>query len=199
MIARRYGLPIYATQGTIDAILNTKSVGKIEESLFHAITPDQPFEIGDLLIEPISISHDAADPVAYKIKNEEKTAAVVTDLGTYDENMIDKIKNLDVLLLEANHDVHMLQVGSYPYPLKQRIAGAKGHLSNLAAGHLLCEILHDNLQEVLLGHLSKENNYEALAFETVACEVTTGDNPYHSGDFHLAVAKRSEVSPLIEV
>jgi len=52
---------------------------------------------------------------------------------------------------------------------------------------------------VLLGHLSKENNYEALAFETVACEVTTGDNPYHSGDFHLAVAKRSEVSPLIEV
>ncbi len=66
----------------------------------------------------------------------------------------------------------------YPYPLKQRIAGAKGHLSNLAAGHLLCEILHDNLQEVLLGHLSKENNYEALAFETVACEVTTGDNPY---------------------
>ncbi len=77
--------------------------------------------------------------------------------------------------------------------------GAKGHLSNLAAGHLLCEILHDNLQEVLLGHLSKENNYEALAFETVACEVTTGDNPYHSGDFHLAVAKRSEVSPLIEV
>ena len=62
VIARRYGLPIYATQGTIDAILNTKSVGKIEESLFHAITPEQPFEIGDLLIEPISISHDAADP-----------------------------------------------------------------------------------------------------------------------------------------
>ena len=77
------------------------------------------------MIEPISISHDAADPVAYKIKNEEKTAAVVTDLGTYDENMIDKIKNLDVLLLEANHDVHMLQVGSYPYPLKQRILGKK--------------------------------------------------------------------------
>lgn len=106
---------------------------------------------------------------------------------------------LDAVLLEANHDENMLAVGPYPYPLKQRIAGAKGHLSNLAAGHLLCEILHDNLQEVLLGHLSKENNYEALAFETVACEVTTGDNPYHSGDFHLAVAKRSEVSPLIEV
>ena len=86
-----------------------------------------------------------------------------------------------------------------PVSVKTADRRAKGHLSNLAAGHLLCEILHDNLQEVLLGHLSKENNYEALAFETVACEVTTGDNPYHSGDFHLAVAKRSEVSPLIEV
>ena len=112
---------------------------------------------------------------------------------------VQNLTGLDAVLLEANHDENMLAVGPYPYPLKQRIAGAKGHLSNLAAGHLLCEILHDNLQEVLLGHLSKENNYEALAFETVACEVTTGDNPYHSGDFHLAVAKRSEVSPLIEV
>ena len=146
VIARRYGLPIYATEGTIDAILNTKSVGKIDESLFHAITPEQPFEIGDLLIEPISISHDAADPVAYKIKNEEKTAAVVTDLGTYDENIIHKIKNLDVLLLEANHDVHMLQVGSYPYQLKQRILGEKGHLSNELSGQLLGEVLHDHLE-----------------------------------------------------
>ena len=113
VIARRYGLPIYATQGTIDAILNTKSVGKIEESLFHAITPDQPFEIGDLLIEPISISHDAADPVAYKIKNEEKTAAVVTDLGTYDENMIDKKLNLIELIKSKDLMISELSGGEF--------------------------------------------------------------------------------------
>ena len=188
VIARRYGLPIYATQGTIDAILNTKSVGKIEESLFHAITPDQPFEIGDLLIEPISISHDAADPVAYKIKNEEKTAAVVTDLGTYDENM---------LLLEANHDVHMLQVGSYPYPLKQRILGKKGHLSNELSGQLLGEVLHDHFNTVILGHLSKENNYAELAYETVRLEVTMGENPYKGDDFPMYVAKRDAPSERI--
>ena len=188
VIARRYGLPIYATQGTIDAILNTKSVGKIEESLFHAITPDQPFEIGDLLIEPISISHDAADPVAYKIKNEEKTAAVVTDLGTYDENMIDKIKNLDV---------HMLQVGSYPYPLKQRILGKKGHLSNELSGQLLGEVLHDHFNTVILGHLSKENNYAELAYETVRLEVTMGENPYKGDDFPMYVAKRDAPSERI--
>ena len=174
-----------------------QAVGKIEESLFHAITPDQPFEIGDLLIEPISISHDAADPVAYKIKNEEKTAAVVTDLGTYDENMIDKIKNLDVLLLEANHDVHMLQVGSYPYPLKQRILGKKGHLSNELSGQLLGEVLHDHFNTVILGHLSKENNYAELAYETVRLEVTMGENPYKGDDFPMYVAKRDAPSERI--
>ena len=173
VIARRYGLPIYATEGTIDAILNTKSVGKIDESLFHAITPEQPFEIGDLLIEPISISHDAADPVAYKIKN------------------------LDVLLLEANHDVHMLQVGSYPYQLKQRILGEKGHLSNELSGQLLGEVLHDHFNTVILGHLSKENNYAELAYETVRLEVTMGENPYKGDDFPMYVAKRDEPSERI--
>ena len=137
--------------------------------------------------------------VGYRMESGGKSIAIATDLGVYSDYTVQNLTGLDAVLLEANHDENMLAVGPYPYPLKQRIAGAKGHLSNLAAGHLLCEILHDNLQEVLLGHLSKENNYEALAFETVACEVTTGDNPYHSGDFHLAVAKRSEVSPLIEV
>jgi len=149
------------------------------------------------LIEPISISHDAADPVAYKIKNEEKTAAVVTDLGTYDENMIDKIKNLDVLLLEANHDVHMLQVGSYPYPLKQRILGKKGHLSNELSGQLLGEVLHDHFNTVILGHLSKENNYAELAYETVRLEVTMGENPYKGDDFPMYVAKRDAPSERI--
>jgi phosphoribosyl 1,2-cyclic phosphodiesterase len=85
--------------------------------------------------------------------------------------MIDKIKNLDVLLLEANHDVHMLQVGSYPYPLKQRILGKKGHLSNELSGQLLGEVLHDHFNTVILGHLSKENNYAELAYETVRLEV----------------------------
>ena len=104
--------------------------------------------------------------------------------------MIDKIKNLDVLLLEANHDVHMLQVGSYPYPLKQRILGKKGHLSNELSGQLLGEVLHDHFNTVILGHLSKENNYAELAYETVRLEVTMGENPYKGDDFPMYVAKR---------
>ena len=150
-------------------------------------------------IHPFAISPDAAQPVGYRMEHGGRAVAVATDLGIYDSYIVDHLKGLDAVLLEANHDEKMLEVGSYPYPLKRRIAGAKGHLSNTMAGQLLCEILHSNLKEVLLGHLSKENNYEALAYETVAAEVTAGDNPFHSSDFHLSVAKRSEVSPLIEV
>lgn len=197
VLARRYGLPIYATAGTVDAILNTKSVGKIDKDLFCEITPGEEFWIGELTIEPISISHDAAEPVAYKVKNGEKSAAVITDLGTYDEHIIEKMKNLDVLLLEANHDVHMLQVGAYPYPLKQRILGDRGHLSNELSGRLLGEVLHDKFKTVVLGHLSKENNYPALAYETVRLEVTLGDNPYRGDDFPMYVAKRDETTPRI--
>lgn len=197
VLARRYGIPMYATAGTIDAILHTKSVGKIDETLFHEVTSEVDFTIGDLNIEPIAISHDAADPVAYKFKQDGKSMAIMTDLGKYDDRIVEKLKNLDVLLLEANHDVHMLQVGSYPYPLKQRILGDRGHLSNELSGRLLGEVLHDGFKTVVLGHLSKENNYEALAYETVRQEVTMGDNPYKGDDFPMYVAKRDEPSQMI--
>ena len=194
VLARRYGLPMYGTAGTIDAILHTKSVGKVDETLFHVVEPEVDFEIGDLTIEPIAISHDAADPVAYKIKQPGKSVAVITDLGTYDDAIVSKLQGLDVLLLEANHDVNMLQVGPYPYPLKQRILGDRGHLSNERSGHLLGEVLHDEFKAVVLGHLSKENNYEELAYETVRLEVQNGDNPYRGDDFPMYVAKRDTPS-----
>ena len=110
-----------------------------------------------------------------------------------------KRTGLDVLLLEANHDVNMLQVGRYPYYLKQRILGNKGHLSNETAGRLLCRLLHDRLQAVFLGHLSQENNYEALAYETVCSEVTMGENPWTSSDFKITVAHRDRISDLVTI
>ncbi len=197
VIARRYGLPIYATQGTIDAIRKTSSVGEIDTSLFRTIQPEVPFRIGALTILPFSKSHDAADPVSYLLRSGQKSLAVVTDLGTYDDRMVERLRGLDVLLLEANHDVHMLQVGSYPYPLKQRILGDRGHLSNERAGQLLGQVLHDRMRHVFLGHLSKENNYPALALESVKMEITMGDNPYKGSDFPIDVAMRDEMSERI--
>lgn len=199
VLARRYGIPMYTTEGTMHAILHTKSVGKIDEELFHVIVPGEEFQIGDLTLKPIHISHDAADPVAYRITNDDKSVAVITDLGTYDQSLIDELQQLDALLLEANHDVNMLQMGIYPYPLKQRILGNRGHLSNESSGQLLCQLLHDNFKTVMLGHLSKENNYEKLAYEAVRLEVTMGDNPYKAEDFPMYVAKRDTVSPIIRI
>jgi len=199
VLARRYGIPIYTTAGTREAILGISQVGKIDRELFHEIAPDNPFEIGDLLIDPIRISHDAADPVAYKVSNGGKSVGVITDLGYYDDYIVNKIKGMDAILLESNHDVRMLQVGPYPYNLKQRILGNRGHLSNETAGKLLNQILHDHFNTVLLGHLSAENNMPEIAYETVRLEITTGDCPYSGNDFPIKVASREKRSDRIIV
>ncbi len=199
VLARRYGIPMYATEKTIEAIRRIKSIGAIDDSLFRIVQPGVKFSVGDMTFDPISISHDAADPVAYRFSDGKHTFAVITDLGTYDTKLIEQLQNLDALLLEANHDVRMLQTGSYPYPLKQRILGDRGHLSNESSGQLFGKLLHDKFQGIMLGHLSKENNYEQLAYETVRLEVTLGDNPYKADDFPMYVAKRDEVSQVIRV
>ena len=125
--------------------------------------------------------------------------AVVTDLGTYDDYTVESLKGMDALMLEANHDINMLQVGPYPYYLKQRILGKRGHLSNELSGKLLSQLMHDNLKAVCLGHLSKENNLVELAYETVRLEISMSDNPYKPDDFPIFVANRSELSQMVEI
>ena len=197
VLSRRYGIPIYTTEKTADAIQETKSVVKIPEELFHPVCAEEAFTIKDLTVNPMRISHDAADPVGYRFSYGSSHAAVCTDLGTYNDYTVECLKGMDVLLLEANHDVNMLQVGSYPYYLKQRILGNRGHLSNENSGRLLSRVLHDNLKKVILGHLSQENNLPELAYETVRMEIDLADNPYQGGDFPIQVAKRNEVSEMI--
>lgn len=199
VIARKCQVPIYATPGTIRAMKKDKSLGKMPEGIFHPIEADEDFLLGDMTLHPFRISHDAAEPVGYRVEHGQSRIAVATDMGKYNEYTVRQLSNLDALLLESNHDVRMLQVGSYPYYLKQRILGEKGHLSNESAGQLLCRVLHDHLKAVLLGHLSKENNYEALAYETVCAEVTMGENEYRAGDFNIAVASRDRVSDVVVV
>ncbi|MBO5521037.1 MAG: MBL fold metallo-hydrolase [Eubacterium sp.] len=197
VLARKLGIPIYATEGTRNAVKRMRSLGEIPDDLFHVVKADEPVQIGELTVSPFSISHDAAEPVGYRVESRGKSAAVATDMGVYTEETIRHLKGLDVLLLEANHDIHMLEVGRYPYYLKMRILGEKGHLSNEASGRLLSEVLHDNMKHILLGHLSKDNNYPALAYETVCAEVTMGDSPYRAGDFPIHVAERDRAGERI--
>ncbi len=197
VLTRKYGLPIYSSPGTIRELTSRNLLGSVDAGLFHEIHPDEYFSINDLKILPFRVSHDAAEPVAFRVHHDKKSMAVVTDLGYYDEYTVDHLQGLDAVLLESNHDINMLQVGSYPYYLKQRILGLKGHLSNDNAGRLLCEILHENIKAILLGHLSKENNYEELALATVGTEITMGDNPFRADDFPIEIAKRDEPSRMI--
>lgn len=199
VFSRKYEIPIYATKGTIEGIKKISSIGKMPEGLCHEVLIDEKFQLGDMEICPFMISHDANEPSGYRIENGKKSAAVATDLGIYDEYTVNNLKNLNAIVLEANHDIRMLEVGPYPYPLKRRVMGDRGHLSNELSGRLLCDILHDGLQHVVLGHLSKENNYEELAYETVKLEVTLGNNPYKGEDIPITVAKRSSVSEIITI
>ena len=197
VFCRKNRIPIYATAGTIDAIRQNRGLGEIPEALFCEVKADETFTIKDLTVNPMKISHDAACPVAYRFSYGRKRAAVCTDLGYYNEYTVECLKGMDVLLLEANHDVNMLQVGSYPYYLKQRILGNRGHLSNENAGRLLAAVLHDGMKGIVLGHLSQENNLPELAYEAVRLEIDLADNPYRSGDFPIRVAPRGEVGETV--
>ena len=108
VIARKYGIPIYATGGTVDAMLRTGSLGKLPEGIFREIKEDNPFMIKDLKINPFNIPHDAAQPVGYRVECGEHSIGIATDLGKYNEYIIDNLKNLDALLLEANHDIPII-------------------------------------------------------------------------------------------
>lgn len=199
VLARKFEKPIYGTRETMEEIERATSLGKFDTSLLTPVLPDTEMDVGDLTIRPFRVDHDAANPVAYRIKQGRKSVAVATDMGHYDQYIIDNLQNLDALLLESNHDVRMLETGPYPYYLKRRILGDHGHLSNENAGRLLCQILHDGLKHIFLGHLSKENNYEELAYETVRLEITEGETPYNAMDFSISVAGRDRMSEIISI
>lgn len=199
VLARKYGIPMYGTKGTLEGVMQAgKNLGVFDSSLLREIKTDENIRIGDLLIHPFRISHDAKEPCAYRFEDNHTKAAVVTDLGMFDSYVVENLKGLDAVLLEANHDVRMVQAGRYTYALKQRILGSTGHLSNDNSGLLLNEILHEGMKHILLGHLSRENNLPELAFETVKFEINAADTPYRAEMFDLRVADRNEAGEVLE-
>ncbi|WP_026669870.1 MBL fold metallo-hydrolase [Butyrivibrio sp. AE3006] len=197
-ILKKYEIPVYATKGTIEGIRISDKKREMDNAEFHEIKADKKLSVKDLTINPMTIMHDALEPVGYRISCGKSKMAIATDLGCYNEYTVDCLQGLDAVLIEANHDVRMLQTGPYPYYLKKRILGERGHLSNEKSGELLCRILHDNLKGIILGHLSKENNLPELAYETVRVEIEMGNNPYHGSDFPIMVAARNELSQVLE-
>ena len=200
VLLRKAHVPVYATQATIRQILRYSPLGNVDEELFHPIDADQPFMIGDLKAEAFHISHDAADPVSYRIESGNKACAVATDMGCFNRYTVNHLRNLDTILIEANHDERMLQAGPYPWPLKRRILGEKGHLSNTSSAMLLSQVLHDDMKAVFLGHLSKTNNFPDLAYATVISEMAMDPGcHYKEGDIPIHVASRERPMEKLEL
>lgn len=197
VLMRKYNIPVYATVETVNAMLHDKYLGRVNPDLLKFISPNKRLAVKDLTVEPFSTSHDAANPVCYLVSDGEHRFGLATDLGEYTEEIREKLSGLDILVLEANHDRNMLMVGRYPYYLKQRIAGSKGHLSNDDAARLLTQLDGPLPSVIALAHLSKENNYPELALETVRFELA--ERLKENSGTKLFVARRDEPSELFMI
>lgn len=198
VVTRKYNIPVYTTELTWNKIKESGLTGFMDESLFRKIIPDRDFSINELVIHPFNTSHDAVQPVCYTFQKDKKKISVATDLGCYNSYITEKLKDSNVLFIEANHDIEMLQNGSYPYYLKKRILGDRGHLSNEISGKLISEVISENLQYVVLGHLSRENNRPEVAHKSVKLKLSSTEKICIS-DIRLMVSEKDEVSELITI
>ena len=196
--SRKYNIPIYATKMAWDKLLEDNMIGAVKEENIRIIEKEQYLDVDGLKIMPYGIYHDAVDPVGYIFEYQNKKIAVTTDIGTIDERILSFLKGVDGILLEFNHDVRMLEAGSYPFPLKKRILSNVGHLNNDDAAKALVELYHPGLKWAVLGHLSKDNNVPDLAY--ITAKQALEEKAIKVGeDIEVFVAKRDEVSKWFEV
>lgn len=184
--SKKYNLPVYVNQKTLDAMPNQKE--KISEKNIKKFTIEEKFEIGDIQIKPFSIPHDAANPCGFSIFNDNKKISIATDIGHMTNGILKNLEDSIFVLLESNYDPEILKSSRYPYQLKSRIAGPTGHLSNESAGKTISHLINSGLQQAMLGHLSKESNFPELAYKTVIDEIISSN--YNENSIKLSVASR---------
>jgi len=156
--------------------------GKLAE--WHCFNAHQGFQIGDVLVQPFPVPHDAREPCQFVFSDGVRRLGLLTDTGSVTPHIVRALDQLDALILECNHDPELLASGSYPWHLKQRVGGPLGHLSNQQAADLLTKIDVSRLQHLIAAHLSENNNRPHLARELLsavpACryaEIMVADQP----------------------
>lgn len=190
-ISKKFNTPIYATPKT----WNQMALLKLPEYNHVIFNANESFELGELKVHPFSIPHDAVDPCAFNITAGNKKLTVATDMGHVTRGIYEKLTGSDVLLLESNYDSNTLSYSSYPYFLKRRIASDVGHLSNETASKVIKKLYDDTgIHNIILGHLSKENNFPELAYQTVVNAF--GEMPK---GFNLSVAERDKIDNVLIV
>lgn len=161
--AKRHAIPVHLTKGTALTLPLD-----FPATLVRFIDPHAAFEVDGLLVDPFPVPHDAREPVQYAFTDGAARLAVVTDLGMSTPHVEEKLSGCDALVLECNHDARMLDEGSYPRVLKERISGRFGHLENGAAAAILTRIDCSRMKHIVAAHLSKENNRPDLATGALA-------------------------------
>jgi phosphoribosyl 1,2-cyclic phosphodiesterase len=190
VLSRKYHIPVLANRRTWQAIHQV--LGKV-----HGV---QLFETGKIFeyqcfrIHPFSVPHDCVDPVGFRISCGSARMGIATDLGTTTGLVLNLLTDLHVIVLESNHDPDMLRDGPYPWELKQRVRGRLGHLSNTESSKVLQRIVSDELQAVVLAHMSETNNTPELALECASSSLKA----FLRNRGTLCCATQNEVGPTIE-
>lgn len=196
ILSRKLDIPIYANENTWNGM--EPFIGPVDSNNKAYFNTGAEFEIGEILVRAFPIPHDACEPVGYNFYADCKKITVATDIGHINPDLLNCLEASDLLLLESNHDVEMLKIGPYPWHLKKRIAGDRGHLSNDAAGKVIAYMAGKGTKRFLLGHLSKENNFPELAYQTVY-NALYEKSILAGTDITLDVVLRDKVGKVIEL
>ena len=187
VLSRRYKLPVYLTRTTMQAAYR---LGKLHAH--HHFQCGEAFRVKTLEIRPFSISHDAKDPAGFTISRNGKQIGIATDLGKATAMVADHLRRCGIIVLEANHDLKMLENGPYPWHLKQRIRSRSGHLSNLESRDLLVQIQHSKLKYIVLAHLSETNNTADKALTEVSSAASLSNT-------RIVVADQHQPGPILSI
>ncbi|HEX9062668.1 MAG TPA: MBL fold metallo-hydrolase [Clostridia bacterium] len=196
IISRKFNLPIFANRNTWAAMEG--NIGPVDVKNKQYFETGCDFEIGDITARTFHIPHDAAEPVGFNFFAEGKKITTATDIGHMNRAILNSLEESDLLLIESNHDVEMLKVGPYPWHLKKRILGEMGHLSNEMAGKVVAYLASKGTRHFLLGHLSRENNFPELAFQTTL-NILQEKSITPGKDMYLEVALRDRTSKVVEL
>lgn len=162
MVLKKTGLPVYASQGTAEALAEKDETTAGRLRTFAA---GDSLDLGDVQVTSFATPHDAAESVGFVMEHAGGRFGFATDLGFVPGGVLDMLRGCDTVVLESNHDPHMLQAGPYPYPLKKRVAGPRGHLSNPDCAVCAAELVRSGARTLVLAHLSEQNNMPALALQ----------------------------------
>lgn len=164
LFSRRFGTPVYASPRTACRLV---AGGRSRERIgcIRDMEAGRTFRLGELSVTPFSIPHDAIDPLAFRFEIKGTALALAADLGFVTDEVRERLAGCQAIFCESNHDPVMLQNGPYSLPLKKRVAGEAGHLSNPECRNLVESVYHPDLKVVVLAHLSQKNNTPRLAYD----------------------------------